>query len=345
MPATPRYIYVESAVADHPRARRMIERLPRARVVPCRRYGEIFNRRAQDFRLQKRHPAWILAEKTAGWVLSAPEEYGLGGEENYYFSHMLNCFYDCGYCFLQGMFRSAHYLCFVNYEDFMTAIDQRLEESSAERLWFFSGYDCDSLAAEEVTGFATAFLPFFAARPRAWLELRTKSVQIEALLASEPYENCVVAFSFTPAEVHADLERGVPSVERRLRAMVRLRERGWQIGLRFDPLIWSRDYRQRYERLCEQVFDQLEGTQVHSVSLGSFRLPKAFYSRMTRMLPGDRLLAGPLTETDGLVGYRPELEAEMLEAVGELLLARVPGSRLHLCQPVESRVSAITSEK
>ena len=76
------------------------------------------------------------------------------------------------------------------------------------RAWFFSGYDCDSLALEKVTGFAAEILPFFAARPRAWLELRTKSVQIDALRAHPPLPNCVVAFSFTPGEVHARLEPG-----------------------------------------------------------------------------------------------------------------------------------------
>ena len=35
-------------------------------------------------------------------VHPVPATYGIGGDENYYFSHMLNCLYDCRYCFLQG---------------------------------------------------------------------------------------------------------------------------------------------------------------------------------------------------------------------------------------------------
>ena len=73
-------------------------------------------------------------------LLDAPAGYGLGGEENCYFSHMLNCVYDCGYCFLQGMFRSAHQVLFVNYEDFMRDVDERLEASPNGPVWFFSGY-------------------------------------------------------------------------------------------------------------------------------------------------------------------------------------------------------------
>jgi DNA repair photolyase len=336
-------IYVERGVAGESRTREFLARMPRALVVECDRYGEIFNRRAQDFRLQKRGPAWIVAAKTAGWVLPVPAGYGLGGEENYYFSHMLNCLYDCGYCFLQGMFRSANYLWFVNYEDFMRSIDERLEASDGKALWFFSGYDCDSLAAEPLTRFAAEFLPFFAARPRAWLELRTKSVQIEALLAREPIANCVVAFSFTPSEVHEELEVGVPSIERRIAALGRLAKRGWGVGLRFDPLIWSPDFKTRYERLFGQIFAAISGEAVHSASLGAFRLPRGFYSRMSKMMPHDRLLAGPLVDTAGLVGYRPELEEELLAEVGELLRGHLPVGRFFPCRPALAVGSAITS--
>ena len=39
---------------------------------------------------------------------------------------MHNCIYDCRYCFLQGMYRSAHYVVFINYEDYQWAIEERL---------------------------------------------------------------------------------------------------------------------------------------------------------------------------------------------------------------------------
>jgi len=336
MAPLPQYVYVEESVLSDPRTEGLLDRLPRARVIECERYGEIFNRRAQDFRLQKDRPAWIVARKTGRWVLEAPAGYGLGGQENYYFSHMLNCLYDCGYCFLQGMFRSAHYLWFVNYDECMDAIEERLAASDQEAVWFFSGYDCDSLAAEPMTRFAEEFLPFFRERPRAWLELRTKSVRIESLLEVEPVDNCVVAFSFTPEEVHRELEGGVPSVAKRVAAADRLLARGWRVGLRFDPLIWSPDFEARYERLFKAVWEGLGDAALHSVSLGSFRLPKSFYSRMSRMKPQDPLLAGPLVESDGLVGYRPELEAAMLERVGAMLLERVPEAIFFPCHTSQS---------
>jgi spore photoproduct lyase len=136
-------IYIEHEVADHPRTRRICDRFSQARQIAVENYGAVFNRKAQNFRLQKRQPALILAGKQRNHVLPAPDGYGVGGGRNYYFSHMLNCLYDCRYCFLQGMYRSAHYVVFVNYEDFMMEIGALADEDQPHEPWFFSGYDGD----------------------------------------------------------------------------------------------------------------------------------------------------------------------------------------------------------
>jgi spore photoproduct lyase len=125
-------IYIEKQVADHPRTQDICARFPDATRVECDRYGEVFNPNSQDFRLQKRKPSLILAHKHKGRVLEAPGGYGLGSHRNWYFSHMLNCLYDCRYCFLQGMYRSAHYVLHVNYEDFGTDIDTILAAADGE---------------------------------------------------------------------------------------------------------------------------------------------------------------------------------------------------------------------
>ncbi|HBL27051.1 MAG TPA: DNA photolyase, partial [Acidobacteria bacterium] len=237
-------IYVEEEILSHPRTLQVCERFPDAEVVPCARAGEVFLRKGQSFRLQKRSPSLILAKKQRGFLTEAPAGFGFPGARNLILSHMQNCIYDCRYCFLQGMHRSAHYVLFVNYEDFLWAMEERIRSAAAgEVLWFFSGYDCDSLALEPVTRFAAGFVPFFGRFPQAFLELRTKSTQIKSLLEMEALPNVIVAFSFTPEEVQRSLEHLTPPVDRRLRAMAKLQERGWKLGLRFDPVIYCEGYR------------------------------------------------------------------------------------------------------
>jgi spore photoproduct lyase len=322
-------IYVEEEILGHPRTLQIQARFPDAEVVPCSRYGEIFNRRAQHFRLQKRRPSLILARKHRSFVTAAPEGFGIAGARNFLISHLHNCIYDCRYCFLQGMYRSAHYVVFINYEDFQWAIEERIRSLRGEPAWFFSGYDCDSLALEPVTRFAASFVPFFARFPQSFLELRTKSTQVKSLLEMEPPPNVIVAFSFTPAEVQAAVEHLTPSVDRRIRAMERLQERGWRLGLRFDPLIWDPRFRDQYRRLYGAVFGAVRAESLHSVSLGPFRLPPDYFRTLARLYPEDPLLDGPFEAEGGDVGYRRDLEEEMVGFCREELLRHVPAEIFH----------------
>ena len=324
-------LYIESAVETHPRTQAIRARFPRARTVFCERYGEVFNPKAQNFRLQKQRPALILAEKFQKLVLPAPSGYGIGGRRNYYFSHMLNCLYDCRYCFLQGMYRSANYVLFVNYEDFQTRIREICAETPEEDVYFFSGYDCDSLAFEPVTGFAERFLPLFAELPNAWLELRSKSTQIRSLLNREPVARCVVAFSLSPDVVAGKVEAKAPPVAKRIEAAAKLQGQGWQLGLRFDPLIYQNDYRQLYRELFEQVFAKIDPFKLHSVSLGVFRLPEHYFKTIHRLYPDERLFASPLQTDGGMVSYRADLEQAMMEDCSRMLLEYIPQDRFFPC--------------
>ncbi len=319
-------IYVEEEAASHPRVRGLLARHPRALVVPVSGYGEVFNRGHQSFRLQKRKPSLVLAKKRGSLVLKAP--YGIGGDRNFYFSHVLNCLYDCRYCFLQGMYRSAHYVVFVNYEDFQDAILRTAEESPGEEACFFSGYDGDSLALESITGFAGAFLPFFERNQRLVLELRTKSVAIRPLLARDAFPNCVVAFSFTPEAFSKSLEHGVPPIEQRIAAAAKLAERGWRIGLRFDPLLYAPGYEHLYQELFEEVFRAIPEESIHSVGFGAFRLPRDYFTRMARLYPEERLFAQPLEERSGMISYESAVEEEMMGFCRERLREQVPEERL-----------------
>ena len=324
-------IYIEENIVQHPRVIEIMTRFPQARKIICGRYGEVFNPKAQNFRLQKQKPALILAEKYKNFTMPVPSGYGIGASRNFYFSHMLNCLYDCRYCFLQGMYQSANYVLFINYEDFQDEIKQRCAETPTEAVHFFSGYDCDSLALEPVTGFAEQFLPIFEAIPNAWLELRTKSTQVRSLLSREAFPRCIVAFSLNPDEIATKVEAKAPSLERRLDALLKLQAHGWQIGLRFDPMIYQLGYQQQYQHLFEQVFSVIKLESLHSVSLGAFRLPEKYFKKVHKLFPDEKLLVSPLENNQGMISYKEALEQEMTHFCTEQLLRYIPKELFFPC--------------
>lgn len=323
-------IYVEKAIAEHPRAHTILARQARARIIEVERYTEVFNAPGQNFREQKQRPALILAAKRGKRVHETPPGYGIGGTRNYYFAHMLNCVYDCRYCFLQGMYRSANHVVFVNFDDFFDDIDAIAAESE-DASWFFSGYDCDSLALDPLTGFVDAMLDRLADVDNAYLELRTKSVQIRPLLKRQPSARVVVAFSLSPQAIVTAEEHGTPSLQQRLDALRALQEQGWPIGLRFDPVLAARNAKALYGEFFDTVFKALDMTQVHSATLGSFRLPAAFHEKLVRLYPDSRLLAAPVQQRDGQLGYPQELESELLEFCENRILSALPAHRLFNC--------------
>jgi len=324
-------IYIEENIVQHPRVIEIMTRFPQARKIICGRYGEVFNPKAQNFRLQKQKPALILAEKYKNFTMPVPSGYGIGASRNFYFSHMLNCLYDCRYCFLQGMYQSANYVLFINYEDFQDEIKQRCAETPTEAVHFFSGYDCDSLALEPVTGFAERFLPIFEAIPNAWLELRTKSTQVRSLLSREAFPRCIVAFSLNPDEIATKVEAKAPSLERRLDALLKLQTHGWQIGLRFDPMIYQLGYQQQYQHLFEQVFSVIKLESLHSVSLGAFRLPEKYFKKVHKLFPDEKLFVSPLENNQGMISYKEALEQEMTHFCTEQLLRYIPKELFFPC--------------
>lgn len=313
-------IYVENGISKQSRTKSVLGRYPKADVVNLEHYGEVFNSSKQNFRLQKHNPSLILAEKGGKRVMPTPAQYETGGGAHYYFSHMLNCVYDCRYCFLQGMLRSANYLLFVNYEDFVQDIRDIAEQHKDDDkpVWFFSGYDCDSLAYEPVTGFAEHFIGEFKHIDNAVLELRTKSTQIRSLLNTEPQDNVVIAYSLSPEPIASAVEKGAPPLSKRIEALKRLQDHGWRIGLRFDPIVWHADYLQDYEQAIPQVFDSLKPDAIDSVTLGGFRLPKGFYKTMHGLHPEHWLFNAGLTEEEGMIVYRQEIEDQALKSVGQL---------------------------
>ena len=76
--------------------------------------------------------------------------------------------------------------------------------------------------------------------------------------------------------------------------------------------------------LFEAVFATVDGSALHSVSLGPFRLPTPFFRRLERLYADDSLVAGPFEDHGGMVSYRRDLEEEMVGFCTGELLDRVP---------------------
>ena len=324
-------VYVEEKVLDHPITKNVIKSVPKADIIEITRYQEIFNKRYQNFRLQKKNPSLILAKKYDHFVLPAPSGFGMNAQKNFYFSHMYNCIYDCRYCFLQGMYSSANYVLFVNYNDFFESISDTIDSNASSSLTFYSGYDCDSLAFDKVSGFAKHALDFFSKQPSVELELRTKSILTSSLMKRNPVENCVVAFSLSPPEIASILDNKAPSITRRINALKKLANAGWSIGLRFDPLIYCSGWEIMYSNLIADIMHNLAPSSLHSVSYGPLRFPKIMYRNIVRLYPNEKLFSFPMERNAGIISYGAEIEDVMSKFIQDELEKYTMQSKIFRC--------------
>ena len=149
----------------------------------------------------------------------------------------------------------------------------------------------------------------------------------------------MTAFSFTPEEISKQLERKVPSVSSRIRAMEKIARLGWSVGLRIDPLIDCNNFEERYRALFEKLFSNLPPESVHSVSLGTFRVPVSYFKNMEKLHPEEPLFAGHLEKRGNFTGYREEIERKRSTFCRNELLKRIPKEKLFQCEMEESNAT------
>jgi len=148
----------------------------------------------------------------------------------------------------------------------------------------------------------------------------------------KPLENVITAFSFTPEEISKQLEHGVPSVHARTEAMHQLAKLGWQVGIRIDPVMDCLDFEERYRKLFDELLTDLPMDALHSVSLGAFRMPNAFFRRVEKIYPEEPLFAGKLVHDKKSVSYAKDIESARLGTCKSLLLDKVPPEKLFDCE-------------
>ena len=167
----------------------------------------------------------------------------------------VNCPMDCTYCVLQGYVNVPAITIFVNVEDLLAELTSGWAENPGEVWRLGTGEFGDSLALDSLTGLNERLIPWFAGRPRALLEIKSKRPVDEDLLALGPNPRVVFAWSLNPEEVIGGEEKLTAPLAARLRAAERAAAAGFRIAFHFDPLIyfpgWEEAYRRTVARLGE----------------------------------------------------------------------------------------------
>lgn len=311
---------------EHPLAQEIIEKFPHAKTVTITHYKDVFCRSKQNYYLQKQSPNLILAKKRNNLIYEgAPVCQSFGNKHFYYTSCVMNCIYDCEYCYLQGMYPSANLVIFLNIEDVFLEV---LELLKKHPVYLCVSYDTDLLALEGILSFVRRWINFAKSQPDLTIEIRTKSANFTAIKDLQPTDNVILAWTLSPKLVQANYEHHTPSLNTRLQSILDAITSGYHVRLCFDPLIYVKEFQAVYERFISYVFQRIPYNQLFDVSIGVFRVSNDYLKRMRKQRIDSAIIQYPYEQTNGVSHYGHVKSNEMIRYVRQLISNYMPADKI-----------------
>ena len=312
------HIYIEEAATDYPQTQEVLRRFPTAQTITIKSYKDLFNRPQQEWQLQKQSQKLILAVKPDGLIYKCSDIAPDFGNENFYYNTpLLNCVYDCSYCFLQGMYPSSNLVFFVNTDDFFNAVDATLAQLGD--LYLCISYETDLLGFESLFACNRRWIEFARSRPSLTIESRTKSGNFQAIADIEPTENFILSWTLSPTVVQQAFEARTPTLEKRLNALTAALERGWPVRICLDPVLHIDDWKDVYRELITNLQAAIPLERVRDFSIGVFRMNQDFLKKMKKQERSSSVLYYPYQVQDGIATYGDEIEGKLKDFTRQAL--------------------------
>lgn len=327
------HIYIEKEVRNHPVTGRILSSFPASTIIEINHYKEVFSRSRQNFRLQKQAPALILANKQQNLVYEgAPVCQDFGNRHFYYTSSVMNCIYDCEYCYLQGMYPSAHMVVFVNLEEIFAEVERLLEKHP---VYLCVSYDTDLMAVDPILGYVGQWIGFAAEHPGLTIEIRTKSANWNCLQKINPVQNVILAWTLSPEGITERFEYRTPSLKQRLACINKAMEAGWQVRLCFDPMLYCKDWKEQYQDMLDQIFLRIPAEGIKDVSVGTFRVSQDYLKKIRRQNPDSSLAQFPYENDKGVYHYSKQITDSMISFACKQLRKKIPEDKIFLWKNTE----------
>ena len=302
-------IYIEEKALDYPITNQLLKRYSDCNILKIKHYKDVFNRPNQHFEIQKKKQSLILAVKSKPFLYKGPKVCQSFGYDNFYYSSLLlNCIFNCEYCFLKGMYPSANLVAFVNTEDFKIELTKALSDTPS---LLALSYDTDLIAFNNVIPYIEYFYDFFVQNQNISVEIRTKSANEIFYKKYTPSKNIIIAFSLSPKEIINKYEKMTPSLNSRINAINTAIENGFQVRLCFDPVFIHPELDLLYEPFYKYVFERIDSKKIIDIGHGFFRIPKSFFKRIEKNNSNSQLFSEDYCVIDDVVSYPIELQEEV----------------------------------
>jgi spore photoproduct lyase len=329
-------IHIEDSLRTSPLARRVLAKLPagvpityvvdgREGVLPIANVTDPFGVGKRQMTIMRRRSPFLMA------CPAGSSEFACCG----YLVMTLasNCPMDCGYCFLQEYLAdNPGFQVYGNYCEAFEELERLRSKSPARGFRVGTGELADSLALDSLTGISRDLVEFFAARDDLTLELKTKTDEIDNLLAIDPKGRTLVSWTLSPPRVFASTEHGTASPAARIEAARRVLEAGYRVAFHLAPIIAYEGAEHDYLELIADLFEVVEPGQIAFISMGGLRMTPALRAAARRRFPDDPMLVGEeVLAPDGRYRTFMPLRLKLYSAISERIKRADAKLQTYLC--------------
>lgn len=313
----PRKIYIEKKSLNLALTKKIVKNLPRVPKEIIENLPDFLEKRKISRDVEKHGRKDLLITSQKGVFIKpcpcTPHVIGC----NYYIINLdLNCPLGCTYCILQYYLSDSIITVHANLDDLWTQLDVFLDKNKDRTIRIGTGELGDSLILDHLTGNSKELISYFKHKPNALFELKTKTVNIENILDSEPASNIVVSWSLNSSKIAETEEEGSPTIEQRIDAAKRVSERGFRVGFHFDPLILFPGYEKDYSDVVEHLLENIDPGRIAWISLGSLRFPPSLKTVIQERFPETKIIYSEMIKgQDGKLRYFRPLRLELYKNV------------------------------
>jgi len=220
------------------------------------------------------------------------------------------CPAHCSYCYLAGSLKGPPITrAYANLPEILSVlpdyvgqgrVTSRSRIRAHEGTTFEASCYTDPLSLEHLTGSLSALIAYFGSwDANVQLRFTSKFDAVDPLLGLDHQRRTRMRFSLNPP-LFARFEGGTSPVAARLRAMRRMADAGYRIGLTIAPIIAAERWEQAYGALIDDIAEALAGAEDPdlTVELITHRFTAGSKSVLTSWYPGSALDMGPELRTE-----------------------------------------------
>ena len=168
------------------------------------------------------------------------------------------CTASCLYCYLVCHYNKCSYLrLFVNREQMLDKIIKTADSSIEKELTFEIGSNSDLILENTITGNLPWTIQNFAKSKHGFLTFPTKFDMIDPIIGISGIEKVIVRMSVNPESIINAVEFGTSRLNNRIRAINKLKDAGYKVGILIAPVIFVDNWKILYSELIQKLADEL----------------------------------------------------------------------------------------